>query len=321
MKQTKKLRWGIISTGRIAEKFCQDMAFVSNGELSAVAARNLSDAQNFAKTFSIGTAYEGYQTLFDDPRIDVVYIATPHNFHYEQTKAALTAGKSVLCEKPMTISPEECEELQALAKEKNVFLMEAMWTYFLPAVQKAKEWVADGRIGDIKHIKADFGYNVPYDNGGRMYNPELAGGCLLDMGIYPLAIAQYFNSAPLSDIQIKVQKAATGVDDDLVILAKANDVTLSLATSFKCRLQNAALIIGDKGYICIPNFWRANSCQLYQTDTLLMNFEDGSAGLGYCFEAEAVAEAIFAGQLEHEMAPHSLSLSLQQQMSEIKEMF
>jgi predicted dehydrogenase len=321
LEEAKLLRWGIVSTGQIAEKFCEDMEFVKNGKLAAVAARKLDDAQAFAKKYHIETAYEGYQQLFDDPHIDVIYIATPHNFHYEQAKAALEAGKSVLCEKPITISSIECEALQTLAQQKNLFLMEAIWTYFLPAIKQAKQWVSDGKIGTLKHIKADFGYVVPYDPVGRMYNPELAGGCLFDMGIYPLAIAQYFNPAQLTDITLKVQKAKSGVDNDLVILAKANDVTLSLATSFQCRLQNAALIIGDEGYIYIPNFWRAKSCELYKTDTLLNSFEDTSLAIGYCHEAEAVAKAIFNGQTEHKIASHKVSLSLQKQMEIIKALF
>jgi predicted dehydrogenase len=321
LKKNKKLRWGIVSTGQIAEKFCQDMTFVENGELVAVAARELSSAKAFAAKHNIEKAYQGYQALFDDKDIDVIYVATPHNFHYEHTKLALEAGKSVLCEKPFTISSKQCEELQTLAKEKNLFLMEAIWTYFLPAIIKAKQWVVDGKIGKIKHIKADFGYSVPYDPVGRMYNPELAGGCLFDMGIYPLAIAHHFNPAPLTEVSIKVQKAKSGVENDLVILAKANEVTLSLATSFQCRLQNAAIIIGDEGYIVIPNFWRAKSCQLYKTDTLLDSLEDTSPAIGYCHEAEAVAQAIFQGQIEHEMVPSNVSLSLQRQVEIIKKLF
>jgi predicted dehydrogenase len=321
LKNANNLRWGIVSTGRIAEKFCQDMKFVNNGHLVAVAARKLTDAQTFAAKYNIETAHEGYQKLFENPEIDIVYIATPHNFHFEQAKAALAAGKSVLCEKPMTISSIQCKELQELAKSKGVFLMEAMWTYFLPAIIKAKQWATEGRIGKIKHIKADFGFAVPDDNGGRLYNPALAGGCLFDMGIYPLAIAHYFNPAPMTDINIQVKKAKSGVDNDLVILAKANDVVLSLATSFQCRLQNAALIIGEKGYIHIPDFWQAKSCQLFGQDTQLETFADTSDSIGYCYEATAVAQAIFEGHIEHEIMPQSISLALQQQMEQLKTLF
>lgn len=231
------------------------------------------------------------------------------------------ANKHVLCEKPITISSEEFKTLSTLAKQKNLFLMEAMWSYFLPAVLQAKKWVEQGRIGNIKHIKADFGYAVPFEPNGRMYNPELAGGCLFDMGIYPLAIAHFFNPAPLTDINIKVQFAQTGVENDLVILANANEVTLSLATSFQCRLQNAALIIGDKGYIKIPNFWRGKSCALYQLDEKIEEFNDSSNGWGLNHEATAVSMAILNKQIEHAIMPHAVSLLLQQQIEDIKSLF
>ena len=151
----KKLRWGIVSAGRISAQFAHDMQFVKNGELAAVATRSLASAQAFAKKYHIEKCYEGYQTMFDDPDIDAVYIGTPHTLHYENVVAAIKAGKHVLCEKPITISSEQCLKLSKLAKQQGVFLMEAMWTYFLPALNKAKAWVDAGRIGKIKHIKTD----------------------------------------------------------------------------------------------------------------------------------------------------------------------
>jgi predicted dehydrogenase len=321
MELSNKIRWGIVSTGAIAEKFCSDMKYVTNGILAAVAARKSEDAENFAQEHNIEKSYAGYQALFDDPTIDIIYIATPHNFHFQQAKSALEAGKSVLCEKPITISSEESLQLHYLAKEKNLFLMEAMWTYFLPSIIKAKQWVNEGRIGKIKHIKADFGYAVPFEPEGRMYNPELAGGCLFDMGIYPLAIAHYFNQAPLSNIHIKVQFAPSGVDNDLVILANANDVTLSLATSFQCRLQNAALIIGEKGYIKIPDFWRAKSCALYQMDKKVDEFKDLSSSNGLSNEAQAVGDMLLTGKKEHPTMPFKTSLLLQQQMEILRSLY
>jgi predicted dehydrogenase len=314
----EKVKWGIVSTGRIAEQFCADMAFVNNGELAAVAARNIQNAQNFASKFDIPKAYEGYDRLFQDPDIDIVYIATPHNFHYENVRDALMAGKSVLCEKPITISTEESRSLINLSIEKGLFLMEAMWTYFLPAVLKAKEWVETGRIGNIKHIKADFGYPMPYQLDGREYRADLAGGCLLDMGIYPLAIAQFFVPGPIDNVIVNPQFAPNGVEDDLIILADAGSVKLNLATSFQCKLQNSAVVIGDKGYIVIPNFWRANECSLYHSDDLIEVFLDKRESLGLNFEAQAAGEALFANKVEHENMPHVLSHLLQQQMEQIK---
>lgn len=321
LNQARIVNWGIISTGQIADKFCTDIVHAENAKVIAVAARKLEDANLFAQKHSIENAYQGYQSLFDDPSVDVIYVATPHNFHFQNVHAALMANKHVLCEKPITISSEEFKTLSALAKEKNLFLMEAMWTYFLPAVLQAKKWIEQGHIGNIKHIKADFGYLVPYEPDGRMYNPNLAGGCLFDMGIYPLAIAQYFNPGELNDIVIKSHFAPHNVEDDLVILASCNDITLSLATSFQCRLQNAALIIGDKGYIKIPNFWRAKSCALYQLDEKVKEFNDTSVGWGLHHEAQEVGAAIINKQIEHTVMSHSVSLLLQQQIEQIKSLF
>lgn len=321
MTANKKIHWGILSTGAIADKFCHDMPFVKNGQLTAVAARKLENAQAFAQKHNIKQAYAGYEALFADPNIDIIYIATPHNFHFEQAKLALKSGKSVLCEKPITVSSLQCEELQKLAAQKNLFLMEAMWTYFLPAIRTAKQWVDEGRIGKVKHIKADFGYAVPFEPNGRMYNRDLAGGCLFDMGIYPLAIAQLFNPGPLSDACIKVQYSKSGVEDDLVILAKANEVILSLATSFRCRLQNSAQIIGEKGYIVIPNFWRANECTLHSVDKTIDTFEDSSPCNGLSYEAQAVGEMLLSNKKEHPTMPLKTSLLLQNQMDYLRSLY
>lgn len=316
-----RVRWGIISTGRIAQQFCQDMSFVDNGELVAVGARNIGNARSFAKTFSIPNAYEGYQSVFEDPDVDIVYIATPHNFHVDNIREALNAGKSVLCEKPITISSAECMELIDLANQKKLFLMEAMWTYFLPAIAKAKKWVEEGHIGKVKHIKADFGYPMPYQLESREYRADLAGGCLLDMGIYPLALANYFTNDAMTNLFAKADFAPNGVEDDLTILADAGDIKLNLATSFQCKLPNVAVIIGEKGHIVIPDFWRASQCHLYHSDDLVESFCDERESLGLNYEAIAAGEALLANKIEHENMPHAVSLLLQTQMEQVKRLY
>ncbi len=317
----KKLNWGIVSTGVIAEQFCQDMQHVTNGQLFAVAARQLSAAENFAKKHNIEKYYQGYQQLFDDPEVDVVYIATPHNLHFEHARQAILAGKSVLCEKPFTISSAQCQQLAMLAEQQQVFMMEAMWTYFLPAIKQAKQWIDAGRIGQIKHIKAEFGYPLPYDADRREWNADLAGGCLLEMGIYPVAFAQFFCGRPMSTPIVSAQIAPNGVEKDVIILAETGPVKLCLATSFQCKLPNAGYIIGDQGYIEIPNFWRADQCSLYQLDQCIDHFSDGRSSLGFNYEAEAVGEAILNGHIEHSDMPLQTSYLFQQQLETIKALF
>lgn len=317
----KTVRWGIVSTGRIADQFCQDLVTVANAEIAAVAARNIDSAQTFADKFGIGKAYQGYQAMFDDPTIDVVYIGTPHTFHFQHSYDALMAGKSVLCEKPFTVSVEQCQILSELAKSKGLFLMEAMWTYFLPAIKQAKAWVDAGKIGNIKHVKADFGYPIPYDEHSREYSADLAGGCLLDMGIYPLAIAHYFLGKDIRTVDVKTTLAPNGVDQDVVFLAQYDQALATLASSFQCKLPNSAYIIGTEGTIEIPNFWQADQCTLYHLDEQIDHFKDQRTTLGFNFEAEAVTQALLNNVTESDTVPHETSEWFQTWLTAIKKAF
>lgn len=315
------LKWGIVSTGRIAEQFVSDMAAVNNGIVHAVAARKLTDAQAFAQRHNIDKAYGSYQCLFEDQDVDVIYIGTPHTFHFQQARDAILAGKHVLCEKPITVSSEQCRQLSTLAKSRGVYLMEAMWTYFLPAIQQAKAWVDGGRIGTIKHVKADFGYPIEYDPNSREYNADLAGGCLLDMGIYPIAIASYFLNRNIDYWHVNAELAPNGVDKDVIMLAEFGEAKATLATSFQCKLNNYAYIIGDKGYIALHDFWRAKSCELYHLEERVDCFEDNRTTVGFNYEAEAVGQDILSGKTESDVVTHDRSLWLQQQMERVKTFF
>lgn len=314
----KKLNWGVVSTGRIAEQFATDMASVRNGQMVAVAARDINKAKTFAEKHNIPTSYGSYQLLFDDPNVDIVYIGTPHTLHFQQVKDAIVAGKHVLCEKPVTVSSDEFSALSALAKQQGVFFMEAMWSYFLPALVKAKQWVDEGRIGDIKHVKADFGYPLPYDENLREYDAKLAGGCLLEMGIYPLAVTRFFLGSEQIDWHVKGHRAPNGVEDDVIMLGTCGDTQATLATSFRCKLNNYAYIIGTNGYIAIHDFWRANSCSLFVLEDEVERFEDNRTTLGFNYEAEAVGADILAGKLESSVVSHQHSLWCQKQMEIIK---
>lgn len=313
------LNWGIVSTGRICDQFTSDLKYVTGAKATAVAARKSKDAKSFAHKHDLEKAYEGYQALFDDVDIDVIYIGTPHIFHFQHAYDAIKAGKHVLCEKPITISVAQMKELSDFARSKGVLLMEAMWTYFLPAIQQAKSWVEQGRIGKVLHIKADFGYPMVYNENNREYSRALAGGCLLDMGIYPLAIAGYFlDELTQAKWYVKSHLAPNGVDDDVTMLASFSDIQLNLATSFRCKLNNHAYIIGEKGYIEIPNFWQARSCDLFCLDDKVDSFADARESQGLNYEAQAFTEAVTKGITEHSMMSHAQSLWLQEQMEAIK---
>jgi len=318
---TEPLRWGIVSAGKIANTFARDTALVPNARIAAVAARRLAAAREFAGRHGIATAYEGYDALFADPDIDAVYVATPHALHFSNASAALEAGKHVLCEKPITVSEAELRTLIEVARHSDRYLMEAMWTWFLPAVQTAKEWVDDGRIGALRHIKADFGYPAPFDPASRLYDPAMAGGCLLDVGVYPIALARYFGGQAPAEIDVVVRYAPNGVDDDVVVLFDYDNYVATLAASFRCKLQNTAYIIGSEGYIAIPHCWRARECELFVMDERVDSFVDDRTGSGFEFQIESASRDILEGKRESGTVPHAMSLAFQQDMDRVKAQF
>jgi predicted dehydrogenase len=311
----KKIRWGIAGTGRIAHSFAQDLRFVGEAELVAVGSRSAAAAGQFAQTYGIPRAHAGYDRLMDDPEVDALYIATPHSFHLAHATAALRAGQAVLCEKPLTLNPNECRTLMAVAAETGGYLMEGMWTYFLPAIQQAVEWVRAGRIGRLCHVQADFGYpQLPYDPARREYNAALGGGCMLEMGIYPVALACLFQPHDPDTMQGFSRYAPNGVEDDVVMSWRYPNATVTLATSVRCKLRNWAYLIGDEGYIAIPDFWRASEALYYRLDTCVEHFRDGRKSLGFEYEIRSMSQDVLAGRRESAMMPLSTSLRLQELM-------
>lgn len=322
----RKVRWGIVSTGRITHQFVQDFAFVPNGEVVAVASRSQAAADAFAARYAIPRAYAGYGQLLEDPEVDAVYIATPHTLHFRNTADAIQARKHVLCEKPFTVTVRECRNLFRMAEQSSVFLMEGMWTWFLPAIRKALEWVEQGRIGRIRQVKADFGYpQLPFDPARREYDVELGGGCLLEMGIYPIALALLFLQRDPDSIQVVARQAPNGVEDDLQMLFDygGNDdgCSATLATSFRSKLQNWAYIIGEESYIAIPDFWRARECRLYHLDECVDRFEDDLGSLGFNYEIQAVNHDILHGRQQNELMPWAATVRLQEHMEQVRNLF
>ncbi len=318
---TRKTRWGILGPGKIAESFVEDFSHTSNNEVVAVASRSIARARTFAEKFRIPQVLGTYEELYESQEVDIIYIATPHNFHFTQSKAALLAGKSVLCEKPITTNVADAEELFQLSRDKRLYLMEAMWMYFLPAIRKAKEWVNQGRIGQVRSIKSDFGFPVPFDPAGRMYNPDLAGGALLDMGIYPIAMANYFLGADPTQVDVQFRKAATGVDSDVCVLLQYPRATAMLHTSFECRLPNLTQIIGDTGTLVVPDFWGAKEVSLVVDGSIVETFVDRNPGRGYNFEIMAVSDDLGAGKYQSDVVSHEVSLTFQRLIQRISTQF
>ena len=318
---SKKVRWGIVGAGHIANTFAADMQHVENAELAAVAARKQASAKEFAQRHGINKAYEGYAALYADPDVDAVYVATPHTLHLQNASDALRAGKAVMCEKPITVSAAECQALLEVAANTENYLLEAMWTWFLPAIQQAKNWVDAGRIGELLQLRAELGYPKDFDPQSRLFDPALAGGCLLDMGVYPIAIAHFFLNRAPQDIQAVSRFADNGVDDDIAMLFDYGDCVAALATSFRCKLPNSAYVIGSEGYIEIPHAWSARECHLHVMHDRVDSFYDDRKGSGFEFQIAAASSDILLGHKQSAVVPHAASLAFQQQMDRVKATF
>lgn len=318
MKKINKVRWAILGTGHIATQFAQDVKAVKNAGLIAVASRDKERAKEFAARYNIPHALT-YDELYNSDLADAVYIASTHNFHFEQCLACIGHDKAVLCEKPITINDTEFKKLAALANEKKVFLMEAMWTYFLPALQKAKEWIDSGRIGSMKVIQADFSYLMEYNPSGRLYNPLLAGGALLDLGIYPIALATFFMNRKPDIIKASAIIGNTKVDEFTGMVFHYGNVSAVLFSSIRLTTPTKGIIFGDKGYIEIPDFYKARSAFLYNAEQKpVESFEDQRTTIGYNYEIQEATDCIIKGSCESMVVSHKRSNELQEIMTEVR---
>ena len=220
----KRFNWGILGPGRIAHQFAKGLQVIDDASLYAVASSKIERAQEFANEYGGAKTYNSYEELVSNPDVDGVYISTPHRFHYENILLCLNAGKPVLCEKPLTVNANEARELIKTSRAKNAFLMEALWSRYLPIYSVIRKWLDEKAIGDISLMVGTFGFNAPKDKDDRWQNPELAGGTLLDMGIYPIAISQWvMRSQPKSFVSM-AHIGATGVDELTTILLKYENV-------------------------------------------------------------------------------------------------
>ena len=312
-----KLRWGVLGTGRMADWFCSDFGSVGNGQLTAVCSRHQANADIFAARYGVSKTYTAYGDMLASDDVDIVYIATPHTTHKKQVLDALAAGKHVLCEKPLVTRVADAEDVITAARAAKVYLMEAMWTWHLPAMRAAKNWVDSGRIGRLVHLKTDFGYPVPYASDQREYDPQDAGGALREMGIYPVAIGRYFIGREPESVHVVYQNAPNGVEADLSALFDYGDMTATLATSFRCRMRNAAYVVGEEGYIVLPDAFRCHEAYLFHLDEQIDHFKAPRSERGYHYQAIAVGEDIAEGRLESEVLPLSASLSFQRDMATI----
>ncbi|WP_250028175.1 Gfo/Idh/MocA family protein [Paractinoplanes maris] len=316
----QKVRWGILGPGGIAASFAADLPLVPGAELAAVGSRNQQTADAFAERFGFARAHGSYADLAADPDVDVIYIATPHAFHDEAALLCIEAGKSVLVEKPITLDLASAAQLVAAARDKGVFLMEAMWMRLNPAIRKIAELVEDGTIGWVSAIHADFGLQGPFDAEHRLRDPKLGGGALLDLGVYPINLVHLILGAPAS-VQAWAHLTPERVDENTgILLGYEPGAVAALTCSINGQSRNNATITGTEGRIELPEgFFVPRSFVLRRAGHDPETFDFDFPGSGYQFEAAEVQRCLLAGELESPLMPHATTLEVMTLLDTIRE--
>jgi len=317
-----KIRWGIMSTGYIAGVFAEGLSFLPDAELIAVGSRSAPSANHFADRHGVSHRHSSYEALIHDPDVDVVYIGTPHPFHKEHILLSLSAGKPVLCEKPLNINAVETATVIEAARKKNLFLMEAMWSRFLPALVKVRNLLAESVIGEVQILNTDFGFQADPDPAGRLYNPALAGGALLDIGIYPVSLASMIFGPP-ARITSMAHIGETGVDEQAgIILGYKNGALAVSYVTIRAGSPTEATLIGIKGRIHLHA-----QVGLFRPYKLMLSLEGQEdrvidvpyEGNGYQYEAAEVMRCLRAGKLESDIMPLEESLSIMKTLDDIRD--
>lgn len=317
------IRWGILGAGRIARKFANDLSFVKDAQLTAVGSRSLDSANAFADEFGITHRHNSYEALVQNPEVDIIYVATPHNFHHEHTLLCLQHHKAVLCEKPFAMNATQVKEMLQTAREKNIFLMEALWTKFLPQFIKVKEMIQEGKTGEITSIRGDFGFTATYPNPVRLYDPALGGGSLMDIGIYPVFLALSLLGKP-DFIQADMTPAPTGVDEQCSVTFKyKNGAMAQLFSTIAGDTAVEADITGRNGRIRMTNRFHNLTCNVEFTKTgentpEPVEVEKDSEGYGYQYEARHAGECLRLGLKESPVMSHQDSIDLIETLDAIR---
>ena len=315
----KRFNWGILGPGRIAQQFADGLQVIDDAALYAVASTNLERANSFAEKYGGAKIFTSYEALASDPEVDAIYVSTPHRFHFENVMLCLNAGKPVLCEKPLTVNAAETKKLIETSRTKKVFLMEALWTRYLPIYQQVRQWSESGAIGEVKYLSSTFGAVVPEVADDRWFNPELAGGTLLDMGVYPISISQWVTGHEPQSFSVQSVLGKTGVDVlTAVTLKYPNGVVSQFNSNFIAANTNDFFIYGTRGYIRIhPNYWGASSATLVTVGQEL-TVSKPLAGGGFEYEAMEAMRCIRAGMLESPSMTHAETLATMELMDKIR---
>jgi predicted dehydrogenase len=317
----RPVRWGILATGKIARGFAQNLALLPDAHLAAVASRRLGSAEEFAKEHGAPStrAYGSYAELVEDPDVDVVYVASPHALHHEHTMLAFDAGKPVLCEKALTMNTREAEDLVRVARERNLFFMEAMWMRCNPVIRRVQQLAERGDLGRIQQVRADLGFLVDKPETDRLLAPELGGGALLDMGVYVLTFAHMFLGDP-EKVEAVAEMSPSGVDLNLALsLGWRGGAVASLSSTMTAWSPRSASIATDRGRIDLyDGFHHPTEARWTEAGETHLIHEE-VIGTGLAHEAAEVMRCLRNGEVESPLVPHEDSLAIMRLMDRIRE--
>ena len=315
-----KIKWGILSTGHISKKFAEALAILPDAELAAVASRDIDTARKFAEKYKVSKAYGTYEELADDPDIDVIYIGTPHTFHLENSVMCMRKGKAVLCEKAFTINSIEAREMVRVAREENVFLMEAMITRHVPLIKKVLNWIKEGLIGEVRMVRASRCARGVFPPGARQMNPELGGGSLLDVGVYVISFASMiYQKPPVETVGVSHIGDWGSDEQGIAILKYGNGEIADLSFALRTAAVNEAYSFGTEGYIKIEEVFAVPT-----RASLVINKQEAEAleepiiGNALNYEAEEVMRCLRAGLKESPLMPLDESIQIMEIMDNLR---
>ncbi|HJZ48053.1 MAG TPA: Gfo/Idh/MocA family oxidoreductase [Roseiflexaceae bacterium] len=314
-----KTRWGILGTGNIASQFARGLAALDDAELVAVGSRTAGSAQAFGERFKVPHRHDSYEALANNPDVDAVYVATPHTLHKDNTLLSLRAGKAVLCEKPFAINAGQAESMIATARERGVFLMEAMWTRFLPHMVRLRELLTAQAIGELRMLQADFGFRTSFNPHSRLFDLALGGGALLDVGIYTVSLASMVFGSP-ERVTSMAHLGATGVDEQSAMIFGYSGGQLALLSqAIRTNSPHEALFLGTAGKIRVhTSWWKAAPMTLSvdgRPDELI---EVPAVGNGYNYEAAEVSRCLREGRGESSVMPLDETLAIMRTLDEVR---
>jgi predicted dehydrogenase len=319
-RMSDRIRWGVIGTGLIASRFAGDLVLLDDAEVVAVGSRAQETADAFGDRFSVPHRHASYEALVEDSEVDAVYVSTPHPGHHAATRLALEAGKAVLCEKPFMLNAAEADDVITLARERRVFLMEAMWTRFLPHMVRLREILAAGTLGRLVGVQADHGQWFPYDVEHRLFAPSLGGGALLDLGVYPVSFASSVLGPPTSITAVS-DPAETGVDGQTTVVLRCAGATQAvLTTTLWAVTPCRATVVGTDARVEVDPTWYVPTSftVLSRHDEVLERFDEPRVGHGLRYQAAEVGRCLREGLTESPVLPLDESRSVMVTMDEVR---